>query len=207
MASSDKSRSSSSRPSFFSRNKNKHDRPNYDDGRHLSSFDYHDSGASSSRTSHHHRNSSAVSIDRADTPDSGLNMTAGVITSIPYDSIRHDSRSPSTPTTTTLNLARAAASPCPITLTRASEITTNTLPLILPPCRTRPPPPFGGAPTSPSRREPRHGLARDKLPAASGPASAMVRPRLRADEPWQQHDQHPIRLLRHDNGEDVGRQC
>ncbi|PKS07971.1 hypothetical protein jhhlp_006583 [Lomentospora prolificans] len=93
MASADKSRTSSSRPSFFSRNKNKHDR-HYDDGRHLSSFEYHDSSASSSRASHHHRNSSAVSIDRADTPDSGLNMMAGVITSIPYDSVRRDNRSP-----------------------------------------------------------------------------------------------------------------
>ncbi|KYK61631.1 Rho GTPase effector BNI1 [Drechmeria coniospora] len=48
----------------------------------------------SSRSSRHKRDSSAASIDLPATPDPGINMMAGVMASIPYDSIPAGSRSP-----------------------------------------------------------------------------------------------------------------
>ncbi|KAK1770271.1 SepA/Bni1 [Phialemonium atrogriseum] len=95
MSSYDKSRASSgSRPSFFSRSKNKSDKRNTsDDGRHLVA-DYDTVSSLSSRTSRHNRESSVISLDRPSTPDSGFNMMAGVMTTIPYDSVSADRRSP-----------------------------------------------------------------------------------------------------------------
>ncbi|KAH8887488.1 FH2-domain-containing protein [Thozetella sp. PMI_491] len=95
MSSYDKSRASSGKASsFFSRSKNKADKRNTsDEGRHLSG-DHDTTSSIGSRTSRHHRDSSVVSIDRPSTPDSGLNMMAGVITTIPYDTIPSDRRSP-----------------------------------------------------------------------------------------------------------------
>ncbi|GJD01199.1 cytokinesis protein sepA [Colletotrichum higginsianum] len=88
MSSTDKSRQSSGGKSFFSRNR-KDKRNTSDEGRHLAGGDYSDTASIHSRASRHHRDSSAVSIDQY--PESG--MTAGPMTSIPYDSIA-DSRSP-----------------------------------------------------------------------------------------------------------------
>ncbi|TAQ89261.1 hypothetical protein B7494_g2406 [Chlorociboria aeruginascens] len=90
----DKSRQSSGGKSFFSRGKKDKDKRNVsEDGKYLG-----DDKASSigSRSSRHTRDSSIASNDRPDTPGAdplGINMTAGVITSIPYDSTS-DSRSP-----------------------------------------------------------------------------------------------------------------
>ncbi|KAK0368373.1 cytokinesis protein sepA, partial [Colletotrichum limetticola] len=86
MSSTDKSRQSSGGKSFFSRSR-KDKRNTSDEGRHLA--DYSDTASVHSRASRHHRDSSVVSIDQY--PESG--MTAGPMTSIPYDSIP-DSRSP-----------------------------------------------------------------------------------------------------------------
>lgn len=90
MASADKSRQSSSR-SFFSRGK--HKEKHYaasDDARHHSGHDYYDPGPGS-RVSHHHRNSSTYSVDRADTPDS-LNAAPGYLGAVPYETVRPDGR-------------------------------------------------------------------------------------------------------------------
>ncbi|TEA21275.1 Cytokinesis protein sepA [Colletotrichum sidae] len=88
MSSTDKSRQSSGGKSFFSRNR-KDKRNTSDEGRHLAGGDSFDTASVHSRASRHHRDSSSVSIDQF--PDSGL--TAGPMTSIPYDSVP-DSRSP-----------------------------------------------------------------------------------------------------------------
>ena len=91
MASADKSRQSSGR-SFFSRGKNKekHYTTTSDEGRYHSGHDHLESGAAS-RASHHHRNSSTYSVDRADTPDSS-NSQPGYLGAVPYDSVRPDGR-------------------------------------------------------------------------------------------------------------------
>ncbi|KAG8424556.1 hypothetical protein J3458_001334 [Metarhizium acridum] len=87
MSSADKSRQSSGGRSLFSRSKNKDKRPT--DGDHLDA-----ASTISFRTSRHKRDSSSVSIDTPTSPDPGLNMMAGVITSIPYDNMPSGSRSP-----------------------------------------------------------------------------------------------------------------
>ncbi|KAG6282042.1 hypothetical protein E4U48_005447 [Claviceps purpurea] len=86
MSSADKSRQSGGR-SIFSRNKNKDKRP--PDIEHLDA-----SSALSFRSSRHKRESSTASTDMPLSPDPGVNMMAGVITSIPYDSMPPGSRSP-----------------------------------------------------------------------------------------------------------------
>lgn len=73
--------------SFFSRSKHKSDKRNTsDDGRFLAGQN--DSASSlNSRASRHHRESSVISVDRPNSPESGINMTAGVMTTIPYDTL------------------------------------------------------------------------------------------------------------------------
>ncbi|CRK16982.1 hypothetical protein BN1723_011169 [Verticillium longisporum] len=102
MSASDKSRQSSGGKSFFSRNRNKDKdkdkRFTSDEGRHLASGDNYDTGSIApstlgSRSSRHNRDSSIVSVDRAYSDD-GLSPMAGVMTSIPYDSVPADLRSP-----------------------------------------------------------------------------------------------------------------
>ncbi|KAK4241250.1 cytokinesis protein sepA [Achaetomium macrosporum] len=95
MSSYDKSRGSSGKASsFFHRSKNKADkRSTGDDGRHLSA-DNDPASSVNSRHSHHRRESSVVSLDRPSSAESGINMMAGVITTIPYESVSADGRSP-----------------------------------------------------------------------------------------------------------------
>ncbi|KAM5383553.1 hypothetical protein ACJZ2D_002002 [Fusarium nematophilum] len=87
MSSADKSRQSSGGRSIFSRSKHK-------DKRYTEDSRYPTDDAASFRSSRHRRESSAVSIDRPGSPDGGINQMAGVITSIPYDSVPSGSRSP-----------------------------------------------------------------------------------------------------------------
>ncbi|KAL2152008.1 hypothetical protein VTH82DRAFT_5192 [Thermothelomyces myriococcoides] len=97
MSSYDKSRASSGgkASSFFHRSKNKADKRSAgEDGRHLSADT--DSGSMNSRHSRHKRDSSVVSLDRPSSAGSGINMTAGVMTTIPFDAIGADGRSPAT---------------------------------------------------------------------------------------------------------------
>ncbi|EFX03652.1 cytokinesis protein bni1 [Grosmannia clavigera kw1407] len=103
--SSDKGRQTSSgKPSFFSRVKHKSDKRNTsDEGRFLGPLDMDASGSVAARTSRHHNRESSInnrdsiiSVDRPGSPESGLNMMAGVMTSIPYDSVSPDHRSPVT---------------------------------------------------------------------------------------------------------------
>ncbi|KXX78423.1 Cytokinesis protein sepA [Madurella mycetomatis] len=97
MSSYDKSRASSTgkASSFFHRSKNKADKKNTgDDGRHLAANNDNTSGSVSSRTSRHQRESSVISIDRPSSAESGINMMAGVMTTIPYESVSADHRSP-----------------------------------------------------------------------------------------------------------------
>ncbi|GAB1314333.1 hypothetical protein MFIFM68171_04543 [Madurella fahalii] len=97
MSSYDKSRASASgkASSFFHRSKNKADKKNAgDDGRHLAANNDNTSGSVSSRTSRHQRESSVISIDRPSSAESGINMMAGVMTTIPYESVSADHRSP-----------------------------------------------------------------------------------------------------------------
>ncbi|KAK1760717.1 hypothetical protein QBC47DRAFT_12669 [Echria macrotheca] len=96
MSSYDKSRASSSgkTSSFFSRAKHKVDKRNTsDDGRYLSA-DYDASSTVTSRSSRHQRESSVISLDRPNSPESGINMMAGVMTTIPYENVSADRRSP-----------------------------------------------------------------------------------------------------------------
>ncbi|KAL2021198.1 hypothetical protein VTK56DRAFT_7385 [Thermocarpiscus australiensis] len=96
MSSYDRSRASSGgkASSFFHRSKNKADkRSTGDDGRHLAA-DNDASSSVTSRSSRHQRDSSIVSIDRPSSAESGINMMAGVMTTIPYDSVAADRRSP-----------------------------------------------------------------------------------------------------------------
>ncbi|KAH7165832.1 hypothetical protein EDB81DRAFT_865802 [Dactylonectria macrodidyma] len=85
--SADKSRQSSGGRSIFSRSKHK-------DKRYTDDTRYPPDDAASYRSSRHHRESSNVSIERSGSPDGGINMMAGVITSIPYDAVGNGSRSP-----------------------------------------------------------------------------------------------------------------
>ncbi|KAF4616206.1 hypothetical protein G7Y89_g15200 [Cudoniella acicularis] len=87
--------SSGGKSSFFSRSSKKDKRNVSDDGRYLGGEL--DKASVGSRTSRHTRGSSIASVDRPDSPGAdqrGLNMMAGVITSIPYDSVAADSKSP-----------------------------------------------------------------------------------------------------------------
>ena len=93
MSYADKSRQSSGGRSLFSRSKNKDRR--YTEAENRYPPDQYDAASTiSSRSSHHRRESSAVSIDRPNSADPAANMMAGVMTSIPYDAIPSDSRSP-----------------------------------------------------------------------------------------------------------------
>ncbi|KAL3957324.1 hypothetical protein ACCO45_007902 [Purpureocillium lilacinum] len=87
MSSADKSRQSSGGRSIFSRSKNKDRRTTDTDHLDVAS-------TMSSRISRHKRESSTVSIDAPASPDPGINMTAGVVTSIPYESVPAGPRSP-----------------------------------------------------------------------------------------------------------------
>ncbi len=90
-----KSRQSSSGKSFFSRVKHKSDRRNTNDERgFLGPLDFDAASSSGSRSSRHARDSSVISLDRPTSPESGINMMAGVMTTIPYESITTDRRSP-----------------------------------------------------------------------------------------------------------------
>lgn len=93
MSSADKSRQSSGGRSLFSRNKNKDRRQTEADNRYL---DQHDAASimSSRSSNHHRRDSSVVSIDRPNSADPAANLMAGIMTSIPYDSVASGSRSP-----------------------------------------------------------------------------------------------------------------
>ena len=93
----DKSRASSGgkASSFFHRSKNKPDKRNTtaDEGRHLSAD--HDTASSvNSRHSRHHRDSSVISLDRPGSAESGINTMAGVMTTIPYESVNPGRNSP-----------------------------------------------------------------------------------------------------------------
>ncbi|KAK4042894.1 cytokinesis protein sepA [Parachaetomium inaequale] len=95
MSSYDKSRAASGgkASSFFHRSRNKVDkRSAADEGRHLSADN--DAGSMNSRHSRHQRDSSVVSLDRPSSAGSGINMTAGVMTTIPYETVSADRRSP-----------------------------------------------------------------------------------------------------------------
>ena len=95
MSSADKSRQSSGGRSIFSRSKNKDKRPGEDARYTYTQQDQHDAASIyGSRSSRHNRDSSSISIDRPSSPDPGVNQTAGVLTSIPYDSISPGARSP-----------------------------------------------------------------------------------------------------------------
>src|SRR5690625_4587294 len=87
MSSADKSRQSSGGRSIFSRSKNKDRRTTDTDHLDVAS-------TMSSRISRHKRESSTVSIDAPASPDPGINMTAGVVTPIPYESVPAGPRSP-----------------------------------------------------------------------------------------------------------------
>ncbi|TVY50929.1 Cytokinesis protein sepA [Lachnellula cervina] len=96
-----KSRQSSAGKSFFSRSnkkdKDKDKRNPSDESKYLGG-DLEKAGSAGSRTSSRHtRNSSVASLERPDSPGAdlrGINMMAGVITSIPYDTVTADSKSP-----------------------------------------------------------------------------------------------------------------
>ncbi|CAK7219217.1 hypothetical protein SEUCBS140593_003816 [Sporothrix eucalyptigena] len=89
------SRQSSGGKSFFSRVKHKSDRRNTnDEGRFLGPLDLDAASTTGSRTSRHNRDSSIISLDRPTSPEAGINMMAGVMTTIPYESISADRRSP-----------------------------------------------------------------------------------------------------------------
>ncbi|KAF4963542.1 hypothetical protein FSARC_8479 [Fusarium sarcochroum] len=84
---SDKTRQSSGGRSLFSRNKHK-------DKRVAEESKYPADDAASFRSSRHKRESSAISLDRPESSEGGINQMAGVITSIPYDAVPGGSRSP-----------------------------------------------------------------------------------------------------------------
>lgn len=93
MSGDSKSRQSSGGKSgFFSRSKQKDKRNGSDEGKLAP-----DSSSIGSRSSRHVRGSSVISLDRPNSPGadpSGINMMAGVITSIPYESMTADGKSP-----------------------------------------------------------------------------------------------------------------
>ncbi|RDW89104.1 hypothetical protein BP6252_01136 [Coleophoma cylindrospora] len=91
-----KSRQSSASKSFFSRSSKKDKRNVSDEGKYLGG-DLDKPASAGSRTSRHTRGSSIASIDRPITPgadSSGIAMMSGVITSIPYESMPADSKTP-----------------------------------------------------------------------------------------------------------------
>lgn len=93
--SADKSRASSGGRSLFSRHKHKDKDKRYTDNDSRYGNDQLDAASiMSARSSRHHRDSSIISIERSGSPDGGINNMAGVITSIPYDSVQTGSRSP-----------------------------------------------------------------------------------------------------------------
>ena len=92
MSSSDKSRQSSGGKSFFSRSGKKDKKNGSDDSKYLGA-ELEKSSTIGSRSSRHARGASIISIERPESPPGGLNMMAGVITSIPYDTM-NDQRSP-----------------------------------------------------------------------------------------------------------------
>lgn len=93
MSSSDKSRQSSGARSLFSRSKNKDKR--YVDPDARSAYDQLDAASMiSSHSPRHKRESSTVSIDRPSSPDPGVHTTAGVLTSMPYDTMSRGPHSP-----------------------------------------------------------------------------------------------------------------
>ncbi|OAA66964.1 cytokinesis protein bni1 [Niveomyces insectorum RCEF 264] len=101
MSSDNKSRQSSGGKSFFSRVKHKSDKRNTaDESRFLGPLDLDAASTTNStigsRTSRHGRDSSIISLDRPSSPESGINTMAGVMTTIPYESIATDRRSPNT---------------------------------------------------------------------------------------------------------------
>ena len=90
-----KSRQSSGGKSFFSRSSKKDRRNVSDEGKLGADLDK--TSTTGSRSSRHARGSSIASIERPNSPGAdlgGLNMMAGVITSIPYDSVMADGKSP-----------------------------------------------------------------------------------------------------------------
>jgi cytokinesis protein len=97
MSAADKSRQSSGAKSFFSRGKKeKGDRRNGEESSYLGG-DLDKASLNGSRSSRHTRTSSIASLERPNSPpddNAGLAMMTGVITSIPYDSVMADSRSP-----------------------------------------------------------------------------------------------------------------
>ncbi|TVY59557.1 Cytokinesis protein sepA, partial [Lachnellula suecica] len=98
MSAADKSRQSSGGKSFFSRSSKKEKDKRYasDEAKYLGG-ELEKTSTTGSRTSRHTRGSSVASIDRPESPGAdtrGINMMAGVITSIPYDSVTADSKSP-----------------------------------------------------------------------------------------------------------------
>ncbi|KAK3997464.1 hypothetical protein QBC44DRAFT_338531 [Cladorrhinum sp. PSN332] len=98
MSSNDKSRASSTgkASSFFHRSKNKPDkRSTANEGQYLAADN---DGTSSiySRSSRHQRESSIISLDRPSSADSGMTTMPGVMTTIPYDALAPDRRSPVT---------------------------------------------------------------------------------------------------------------
>src|ERR1700733_1933279 len=91
-----KSRQSSGGKSFFSRSGKKDKKNVSDEGKYLGG-DLDKASSVGSRSSRHTRGSSIISIERPNSPgadQTGLNMMAGVITSIPYESVTADGKSP-----------------------------------------------------------------------------------------------------------------
>ena len=96
MSAADKARQSSGGKSFFSRSSKKDRRNVSDEGKYLGA-ELDNASSIGSRSSRHTRGSSMASVERPTSPgvdQAGLNMMAGVITSIPYDSVMADSKSP-----------------------------------------------------------------------------------------------------------------
>ncbi|KAK3378160.1 SepA/Bni1 [Podospora didyma] len=97
MSSHDKSRASSGggkASSFFSRSRKADKRNTSDEARYLA-VDHDASSSMTSRSSSRHaRESSVVSVERPHSPESGINMTAGIMTTIPYESVSGERQSP-----------------------------------------------------------------------------------------------------------------
>ena len=92
-----KSRQSSGGKSFFGRKLHKEkssDNRGQDDGNSVRDIPSATSSANGSRSSRYSYKPSVPSPDFPDEDSTGLSMTAGVITSIPYDSVSADSRAP-----------------------------------------------------------------------------------------------------------------
>jgi len=93
-----KSRQSSGGRSFFGRKLHRDkssDNRESEEGNLVPAVLSHGGSASGSRSSKHSHRASVVSVDISNSADlSGLSMTAGAITSIPYDSVSADSKTP-----------------------------------------------------------------------------------------------------------------